>query len=139
MTLDKHIPSDIPRLRPDIVHYEGIKQPSLMYPSPLIMAKMLFPRLPKQKSRNIKAPSKPSWTKATQMWSSFQLLSELLVHGIPRTKWCLTDLAYLRIQSPHTSILLSGCDQRILRHFDGTSNWPPTVLTNIEGINNLTA
>ena len=25
MTLDKHVPDDIPRLRPDIVHYEGDK------------------------------------------------------------------------------------------------------------------
>ena len=25
MTLDKHVPGDIPRLRPDIVHYEGDK------------------------------------------------------------------------------------------------------------------
>ena len=37
------------------------------------------------------------------------------------------------------SILLSGCHQRISRDLDGTSDWPPTVLTDIDRINNLTA
>ena len=81
----------------DIVHYEGDKATIIDVSIPFDNGDNALSTASEAKVEKYQSTKQALLDKlATQTWSSYHLLLEFLVHGIPRTKWCSTGLVYLK-------------------------------------------
>ena len=138
VTLDKHVPGDLPRIRPDIIHYDGNKATVIDVSIPFDNGENALSTAAETKVQKYQSTTQALLDKGFTDVVILPFIVGALGTWLPQNEMVLNRLGSLqKIQRPHATMLLPGCHQGFKRHMDRAPYRPQTVLIDNDCTNHL--